>query len=152
MTDQMDDDQLLRLVARSLGDDRPPANAVEAAYAAFAWRTLDADLAQLIEEAQPEVVGFHHPQADTGPSPLPVREMAFHTVHGEIRVLIDPDDGAVAVQVAPAPHRVVQRTPDTDRELAVDPSGRAPAPGASGPTRFEVIWATGTAVTPWLTL
>lgn len=146
MSDDMDDEQLLRLVAASLGDDRPPADAVEAAYAAFAWRTLDADLAQLIEEAQPEVVGFLQPPVEPPGDP----EVAFQTEHGEIRLQFDP--GRVVVSATPPPVRVVLHRPDRHAELPVDPAGRAVATGVSGPSRFEVRWPGGSAVTPWLIL
>jgi hypothetical protein len=150
MTEPMNDDQLSALVADALADDRPPDDAVQAAYAAFGWRTLDADLAQLIEEAeagalpQPEVVGFGH-------EPLPARRAGFTTDHGTIEVSIGQH--RLTVTASPRPLRVVLRQPAVAIELVVDASGRAGASGLSGPARLEFTWPSGgSALTPWFTL
>ncbi len=133
MTTPMDDDALLALVADAVAGDGPPPGAVEAAYAAFGWRTLEADLAQLFE---PEVVGFLHQ-----PQPA-ARVVTFTTDHGVIEVAID--GGHLAVTASPPVDAVVLRRPDGTAE----PIGRA----EPGPARLELTWSTGTALTPWFTL
>ena len=48
------DDQFLRALRRIACEvDAPPAEVVAGARAAFAWRTIDADLARLLLEADP---------------------------------------------------------------------------------------------------
>lgn len=161
MTGPMNDEQLLGLVAASLDDDQPPAEVMEAAYAAFGWRTLDADLARLIDDSEPEVVGFQH-------GAVPSRVLAFETGYGVIEVAVAADGFEVVVR--PAPVRVVLRRPDLAIELplpdpASDPPSatmRVPGPGGTGsggtgsggtgPARIEVTWTSGRAVTPWMTL
>lgn len=133
MTAPMDDDALLALVADAVAGDGPPPDAVEAAYAAFGWRTLEADLAQLFE---PEVVGFLHQ-----PHPA-ARVVTFTTDHGVIEVAID--GGHLAVTASPPASSVVLRRPDG----ATAPLSAA----APGPVRLELTWPTGTALTPWFTL
>lgn len=138
MTTPMDDDALLALVADAVAGDGPPPDAVEAAYAAFGWRTLEADLAQLFE---PEVVGFLHQ-----PEPA-ARVVTFTTDHGVIEVAID--GGHVAVAASPPVEAVLLRRPDGTAE----PLGSAEHLGtAPGPVRLELTWPTGTALTPWFTL
>lgn len=142
MTAPMNDDELLTLLAESLADDRPPADAIEAAYAAYGWRTLEADLAQLIEDSQVEVVGFR----DAAYS----RIVSYETDLGTIEVSIASD--AVQVVIDPLPAELVLRRTADSRELPVDDAGRASASGLSGPIRFEITWPEGSALTPWLTL
>ncbi|MDH3679298.1 MAG: hypothetical protein OEV40_05035 [Acidimicrobiia bacterium] len=142
MTAPMNDDKLLSLLGESLADDRPSADAIEAAYAAFGWRTLDADLAQLIEDSQVEVVGFR----DAAFS----RIVAYETDLGTIEVSIDND--RFQAEIAPVPTKLVLRRTTDSRELPLDDAGRASASGVSGPVRFEIFWTGGSALTPWLTL
>jgi hypothetical protein len=48
------DDEFLRALRRIAREvDAPPAGVVAGASAAFAWRTIDADLASLLLEAEP---------------------------------------------------------------------------------------------------
>lgn len=138
----MNDDQLLSLLADSVPDARPPADAVDAAYAAYGWRTLEADLAQLITDSHVEVVGFR----DGGYS----RVVTYETGLGTVTVSIAADE--VVVDVTPAPTSLTLRTTGDARDLAIDGDGRATLEGVSGSIRFELTWPGGTATTPWLTL
>lgn len=142
MTAPMNDDKLLSLLGESLADDQPPADAIEAAYAAYGWRTLDADLAQLIEDSQVEVVGFR----DAAFS----RVVAYQTSFGTIQVSID--NNVFEASISPAPAKLLLRQTTDSRELAVNDAGRASASGVTGPVRFEITWPGGSALTPWLTL
>lgn len=142
MTTPMNDDDLLTLLREALVGDEPPADAMEAAYAAHGWRTLDADLAQLIEDNQVEVVGFR----DAAFS----RIVSFETDAGTIEVSIDND--VVVADLTPRPTKLVLRRTTDSRELPVDDAGQASVSGVSGPIRFEITWADTTTLTPWLTL
>ncbi len=142
MTAPMNDDNLLSLLGETLADDRPPPDAIEAAYAAFGWRTLDADLAQLIEDSQVEVVGFREAAFS--------RIVGYETDFGTIEVSIDND--LFQIELSPVPVKVMLDQTSGSRELALDDAGRASASGMSGPVRFEITWAEGSALTPWLTL
>ncbi|MGF1597004.1 MAG: hypothetical protein ACFCVK_08720 [Acidimicrobiales bacterium] len=143
MTSPMDDDTLLSLLGDSLADDRPSDDATEAAYAAFGWRTLDAELARLIDDHHVEVMAFSQTTAFS-------RVVTYETGHGSIEVAIGDD--TVELVARPAPVGVTLRRPDDRLALAVDDGGRASASGLSGPIRFEVTWSGGTTLTPWLTL
>ena len=142
MTTPMNDDDLLTLLREALVGDEPPADAMEAAYAAHGWRTLDADLAQLIEDNQVEVVGFR----DAAFS----RIVAFETDAGSIEVSIDND--VVVATLTPSPTKLVLRRTTDSRELAIDDAGRASVSAVSGPIRFEITWGDATTLTPWLTI
>lgn len=141
MTTPMSNDKLLSLLAESLDDDRPPPDAIDAAYAAYGWRTLDADLAQLIEDSQVEVVGFREAAFS--------RIVAYRTEYGGIEVSIDGDH--CQIDVDPAPTTLIARRTSGTSELDVDENGRATMAELSGPVRFEITWSTGRALTPWLT-
>lgn len=143
MTTPVNDDQLLALVAEVLAGDGPPPAALDAAYAAFGWRTLEADLAQLIDDTEPEVVGFDQWTAFA-------RVVTLNTGYGSIEVSIDND--RLEVSVSPRPRRIVLRQPGSSAELTVDDDGRAAAEGIAGPVRFEVAWPAGAALTPWFTV
>lgn len=150
MTGPMDDEHLLGLVAASLAGDRPPPEAVEAAYAAHGWRTLEADLARLIDDAAPEVVGFQQ-------GPVCTRVVTFETWYGLIEVAIDPDGFDVVAR--PTPRRLVVRRPHDETDLALPGIGgdarlgvTVRGPAVTGPIRIEATWPAGRAVTPWITL
>lgn len=142
MTTPMNDDKLLSLLSESLADDRPSPETVEAAYAAFGWRTLDADLAKLIEDSQVEVVGFREAAYS--------RIVTYETEVGAVEVSIDQD--RFEILVTPAPTRLLLCQVPDSRELTVDGDGRASASAISGPVRFEITWPDGSTLTPWLTL
>jgi hypothetical protein len=138
----MNDDDVLSLLAESLAGERPPVEAIQGAYAAYGWRTLDAELARLTDDSQVEVVGFR----DAAFS----RVVAFETDHGRVELSVDHHDFDIVV--SPRPDKLVLRRLSDTSELAVDDAGRAAASDVSGSIRFEITWAAGTARTPWLTL
>ncbi len=142
MTAPMDDEDLLLLLSQALAD-KPPDLAIEAAYAAYGWRTLEADLAQLIEDTQVEVVGFEQ----TGTYS---RLVSYQTDGGTIEVAIG--DRGIEVSASPVPTKVVLLGPDSAEVLTLDDAGRARADGLAGSLRFEITWPDGAALTPWLTV
>ena len=142
MTTPMNDDDMLGLLAESLTDDQPPAAALELAYASFGWRTLETDLARLIDDSQVEVVGFRQGAYS--------RLLTYDSALGTIEVGLADD--AFEVMAVPAAEQIqVVRSSSTD-PLELDADGRARGSGLPGPVRFEVRWPTGSVVTPWLTL
>lgn len=143
MTPPMNDDELLSLLSDSQADDGPPSVAMEAAYAAFGWRTLEADLAELIEDSQVEVVGFHQGAAYG-------RLVTFETASGTVEVSMGQD--TIEIVANPVPTAIVLRQLSESQELTVDEAGRASATGVGGSIRFEITWPEGSASTPWLTL
>ncbi|MCP3913443.1 MAG: hypothetical protein GY713_21150 [Actinomycetia bacterium] len=138
----MNDDDMLILLGESLSNDQPPVEAVELAYASFGWRTLEADLAGLIDDIQVEVVGFRLGAYS--------RLLTYDSAFGTIEVGVEDD--AFEVVAAPTPQRVVAHRPTVSAEVDLDQSGRASSSGISGPVRFEVEWEAGSVVTPWITL
>ncbi len=142
MTEPMNDDDMLTLLGESLSDDQPPAEALELAYASFGWRTLEADLAQLIDDSQVEVVGFHHGAYS--------RLLTYDSALGTIEVGVGDD--TFEVVAAPTPQRIMAHRPMVSAEVDLDLNGRASGSGVTGPVRFEVEWETGSVVTPWMTL
>lgn len=147
MTEPMNHDDMLTLLGEALNEDQPPVEALELAYASFGWRTLEADLAQLIEDSQVEVVGFHQKAYS--------RLLTYDSALGTIEVGVDDDSFEVAAN--PAPHRVVahhaaaQETA-VSTEIDFDSHGRASGSGIRGSVRFEVEWESGSILTPWMTL
>ena len=142
MTEPMNDDEMLTLLAEALGGDQAPSDALEVAYLAYGWRTLDADLAKLIDDSQVEVVGFHRGAYS--------RLLSYESTHGTIEVGLDDD--AFEIVVAPRPERITLCQPTSTTELTIDNEGRATGSGWSGPVRFEVTWTEGSVQTPWTTL
>lgn len=142
MTESMNNDDLLTVLAQSLADHRPPTDAIEAAYAAYGRRTLDADLARLLEDSQIEVVLFR----DDAYS----RQLSYTADQGSIEVAVDND--RFEVVATPVPISIVLHRPDAAARLDPDGDGRITGEGVAGPVRFEVTWAGGSTITPWITL
>lgn len=137
-----DDDDLLTLLAQALADDQPPAHAMEAAYAALEWRTIDAELAALLDDSQVEVMLFD--------SATYSRVLSYRAEHGSIEVGLADD--RLEVVVGPPPVEVTMLQPEEATELELDENGRAEADGVSGSVRFRITWADGSTLTPWITL
>lgn len=142
MTESMNNDDLLTVLAQSLTDHQPPADAIEAAYAAHGRRTLEADLARLLDDSQVEVVLFR----DDAYS----RQLTYSADQGSIEIAVDND--RFEVVVTPGPVSIVLHRPDGQAQLNVDRAGRISGEGVTGPVRFEVTWADGSTLTPWITL
>ena len=148
MTEPMPDDQLLALLAETLGDERPPADAVEAAYAAEGWRTIDVDLARLVDDVALEVAGFG--------TELWSRALAYTAGPARIDVVLHDDE--LEIGIAPAPAAVTIRWPTGAADLVVDTgsepgSGRFRWSGVVGPACLDVTWPDGSrARTPWMTV
>ncbi|MEL7157763.1 MAG: hypothetical protein AAFN30_14335 [Actinomycetota bacterium] len=142
MTYEMSDEALFAHLSDLFADDRPPADAVEAAYAAFGWRTLDADLAELLEDSQVEVVMFRQGSH--------ARLLSYECEQGAIELGVD--DHAFELMVRPGAVAVVVHRPWGSSPLELDADGRAAATEPAGPIRFGIVWESGSILTPWTTL
>lgn len=142
MTEAMSDEEILAHLTDLFADDNPPADAMEAAYAAFGWRTLDADLAQLLEDSQVEVVMFRQGAH--------ARLLTYECAYGAIELGVD--EQAFELVVRPGAQSVMVHRPWGSSRATLDADGRASGREAAGPIRFGVVWEGGSILTPWTTL
>jgi len=146
MTAPMNNDEIFALLAECLADDRPPVEAQEAAYEAYRWRNIDAELAKLIEDSPIEVVGFRHGAYS--------RLLTYNSAQGTIEVGVADDTFEVVAIPTPVEVRAHRRSGllDVTIDVELDSGGRGRGSGVSGSVRFEVVWPTGPVLTPWITL
>jgi len=142
----MNEKQLLHLLGEAI-NDKPSAAALESAYSAIQHRNFDQELAELIEDAQLEVVAFD--QSAT----LPARVLGFQSTWGSVDLGIEQDQ--IEIEVRPAARKLTIVTQDTrwDPVLIGDNhQARAVIGGLSGPVRLEIAWGGHTVTTPWITI
>lgn len=134
-----DDEALLGLVGRALGQDDPvPERAREAALAAFAWRTIDAELAALVYDSGMEL-------ATGARSDEVARQLTFEAEGVEIEVMVVPGGERLLGQLVP-PRSVGLSLTSGGRvlETTTDDLGRFRFEGVgSGPARFTVMSGSG---------
>lgn len=128
--------------------DEVPAEFVAAGKAAFAWRTVDAELAALTEEMSGEaaLAGMRAEQAV-------VRALSFRTASMSIELEVTAE--AILGQVVPpsAGRVEVQSHEGTERESMVDESGWFTIrPLPSTIFRLHLSTGSGDVVTEWITL
>jgi len=142
------DDELLAELRAALADP-PGGDVIAAAQAAFAWRTVDADLMLLTLEAagttgapvrgenEPRTLAFH---GERHGEPLRVEmEIGDAGIFGQ---LIPPQPGQVTLVTAAGPKAVTQ----------ADEVGCFAFPaGTSGPLRLECRLRANRFVTEWVT-
>jgi hypothetical protein len=146
-----DDDQLLAEFGGALGTaPAVPPGVVEAARAAFAWRTIDGELAALTHDS----VLQGGPVASTRADPAPLRTLTFSAP--ELTIELEVTDGALLGQLVPSGpgevEVVVQR--GRSRTVPVDEVGCfVVRPIPSGPFRLRCRTADHPGVvTEWTTL
>jgi hypothetical protein len=118
----------------------------EAARAAFTWRTVDAELAELLHDSALESTAVRG--ADDA-----ARTLSF--VSGPITLEVEIDGDTVMGQVvgAAAESVLLQRSIADDYPLPVDPSGFFRIEGvAPGPVRFVVQAGDWTLTSPWVAI
>ena len=145
MTTPMDDDQLLSLLAETLAEPPPPAEAVDAAYAAYGWRELDGQLARLVADEPVEVMGFG--QA------TPTRVLVYAAEGATIEVAVG--ERSAVVTTDPVVGRIVVHGPTGTRRDGVATAalpGRREFNDLRGPVRFEIVAEGWQAFTPWITI
>lgn len=143
------DDELLALVGRALrAADPVPDRVIEGARAAWTWRTIDQELAELVFDSAAELTGVR--SEDTA------RQLTFRSPGVEIEVMVvDPASRRIVGQLIPPGSFTVRLlTSDETREEATDRLGRFTFDAvAPGPVRLVVVDAAGTtAVTTEWTL
>lgn len=143
------DEQLLAELRDALqAADQVPAGFIAAGKAAFAWRTVDAELAALADE-----VPSGEAPAGTRAEHAAVRALSFRAAHLSIELEVTAE--AILGQVVPpcAGRVEVQSQAGAERETMVDDSGWftvRPLPSAM--FRLHLHTRSGDVVTEWITL
>ncbi|HEX6198478.1 MAG TPA: hypothetical protein VFZ37_21420 [Jiangellaceae bacterium] len=143
------DDQLLAELREAFNAaEQVPADFIAAGKAAFAWRTIDAELAALADEVRGDAA-----PAGTRTEHAAVRALSFRADGLSIELEVTGD--AILGQIVPprAGQVEVQSLSGTEHEAAVDESGWfAIRPLPSRMFRLHLRTSTGDVVTEWITL
>jgi hypothetical protein len=146
------DEELIDLLHNALAElDQVPRPVVEAARGAFAWRNVDAELAELLYDSSvsPELAGVR--------SDVAARQLSFALGDVEIELLVRDAEAEprIDVQIIPAGVQTLEvRDGETSAPTTTDAHGRCtlPLPRAR---RIQLLLtrADGSMVaTPWITL
>ena len=151
--DLSDDELMAELAAAVAEEDAVSERRRTAARAAFTWRTVDVELAELLHDSALDAGAAVRSGSD-GPRTLSFRRAAVtlevevdgETVLGEV---IDESEGGDA-----APATVTLQRPDADdRSVEADASGFFRFDGVEpGSVRFVVVRAGWSLTTPWATI
>jgi hypothetical protein len=154
MTDHTDanatsDDDLLALLGRALGAaDAPPEHVLEGARSAFTWRTIDAELAELVFDSAQELAGVRSEESN--------RQITFSAPGVEIEVMVIENGSRRLVgQLVPPVSTTVELVgSDAVYSTRSDDLGRfAFDQLAPGPVRLAILDAAGgasTVQTEWM--
>lgn len=143
-----DDDALLSLLGRAIAAADPvPEHVTAGARAAFTWRTIDAELAEIVFDSATELAGVRSEDLD--------RQITFRAPGVEIEVmLVDATARRVVGQLIPPSERTVELVgSDHVDTVGSDRLGRFSFDDvAPGPVRLVVRDADGGAVaqTEWV--
>lgn len=145
--DALSDDELMAVLAEAVAAERDvPDNRRDAARAAFTWRTVDAELAELLHDSALEA-GAAVRSTATAP-----RTLSFAHAGLTVEVEVDGDDLLVEVVGEPGA-TVVLQPPDADEVAVVtDAAGFARFDAVAGTVRFVVTAGEASLTTPWVTL
>ena len=147
MTSWTDDEGLMEELARSAQQEREvPDHRRRAAYAAYAWRTIDEDLMSLTHDSLLSATA-----AVRGPEDA--RTLSFEG--GGLSLELELDEGTLTGQLLQSGGGVevtMERADGESRTARADASGFFTLPGASGPTRFAVEVDGTIRRTEWLVL
>lgn len=147
MSDWSDDDLMAELAEAVAEESAVTDRRREAARAAFTWRSVDAELMELLHDSALEAGAAVRGAGDPG------RMLSFG--RGGLIVELEVGAGAVTGQVLPAQDATLtlQTTGTEDRTVAADGAGffRIEEVG-SGPVRFVVTTSEHTLTTAWVTL
>jgi hypothetical protein len=144
--DDFTDEELLAELREAVAEaDEVTELQREAARAAFTWRTVDAELAELLHDSALESAAVRGD--DTA------RTLSFASGPLTLEVEIDGDTVRGQVVGAAAESVLLQRSTADDQPLEVDPSGFFRFDGVSaGPVRFVVKAGDWTLTSPWVAL
>lgn len=155
MTTPLADDALLAELARLLARVDPvPDEVTLAARSALAWRSMDAELAELLHDSALEV----EPLAGVRSTGGGWRALTFETPDGvavEVEVAAERSKRAIIGQIVPpARAKVIIRFPGADFPVTADDLGRFQADGLRpGPISLRCEFADGRAIeTGWVTI
>ena len=147
MTSWTDDEGLMEELARAARqEEEVPDHRRRAAYAAFAWRTIDEDLLSLTHDSLLTATA-----AVRGPEDA--RTLSFEG--GGLSLELEVDGSVLTGQVlltGSLGEVTMERTDGESRTARADASGFFTLPGASGPTRFAVEVGGTIRRTEWLVL
>lgn len=142
------DDQLQELLAEALAAADPvPDHVVHAAKEAYTWRTIDAELAELVfDSANQELAGVRSSET--------ARQVTFRAPGVEIEMMVMAEGTRRLVgQLVPPQQAVVElHYGDSVRETATDPLGRFSFVDVpTGPVQVAVITSDDSRVlTEWM--
>ena len=143
-----DDDELMAALAEAVSEaDAVTDRRREAARAAFTWRSVDAELMELLHDSALDAGAAVRGAGDPG------RLLSF--VNRELTLEVEVGAGELTGQVLPAQAATVrlQSTGGEERTVAADGAGffRIEEVG-SGPVRFVVTTSEHALTTAWVTL
>ena len=144
------DDELLALVGAALRSaDAPPDHVTAGARAAFTWRTIDAELAELVFDSASDLAGV---RSETGN-----RQVTFQAPGVEIEVMVIDDDRRrlVGQLIPPGEAEIELVSGDSVRSVRSDAIGRFSVDEIEpGPVRIVVLGADGqrSVQTEWILL
>jgi len=133
MTSWMDDEGLMEELAVSIGQERDvPDRRRQAAYGAFAWRTVDHDLLTLMHDSSLEATAAVRGDEDA-------RTLSF--AGGGLSLELEVDGSTLTGQVllpGSMSEVTMERADGISRTARTDASGFFSLPDASGTVRFAV--------------
>lgn len=143
----MNDDELLAELRAAVAEaDLVTDRQREAARAAFTWRTVDAELAELLHDSALESAAVRGTDDDA-------RTLSFASGPLTLEVEIEGDTLRGQVVGGAAESVIVQRSISDDHPLEIDPSGFFRLAGvAPGPVRFVVRAGDWTLTSPWVAI
>lgn len=147
-TSALADDELLALLGRALDAADPvPDHVLSGARAAYTWRTIDAELAELVFDSAQELAGVRSEQLD--------RQVTFEAPGVEIEVMvIDDDTRRLVGQLIPPQDTTIELVNGDDVVAEpTDEHGRFTFDDVgAGPVRLRVLGADGSPVvqTEWI--
>jgi hypothetical protein len=147
MTSWTDDDGLMDQLADALAQESGvPPHRRRAAYGAFAWRTVEEDLLDLVHDSALQTTAAVRGAEDA-------RTLAF--AGGGLSLELEVDDSTLTGQLLSSGgggEVTLERADGESRTARTDASGFVTLPGASGPTRFAVEIDGTVHRTEWLVL
>ena len=150
MNSAWSDDELMRELACALAEEPADEDIIQAAQAAFTWRTVDADLLSLATDSALEPAAGARVR-DSGPGGP--RALTFRGEQVAVDIEID-EAGIVGQLTPPQPGQVTLAGPNQpDLTTRADEVGcfAFPLP-AAGSVRLDCRIGDGHFVTPWITI
>jgi hypothetical protein len=151
MTSWMEDEGLMAELATAIGQEREvPDHRRQAAYGAFAWRTVDQDLLTLMHDSSLQETAAVRGDEDA-------RTLSFSGSFpgGGVSLELEVDGSTLTGQVLPPASTgevTMERADGESRTVHPDASGFFALPDASGTVRFAVETDGNVRRTEWIVL